>query len=116
MHQPTVCLPASGLTQVGVADKELAPTPIGIDLPVEQYEFTYHGQRLFVFYVVWQDRTGYDLPTAQVTPAQRISAAMRGERNLGQQTLEIVLTGPANAADARAAFHRELAAILRRKA
>ena len=115
MHQPTVCLPASGLTQIGSGGKKMFPTPIGISLPVEQYEFLHNRQHLFVYYVVWQDRTGYELPSEQVTPRDRIQAALDGQRNLGQQTLEMVLTGPANAEDAALAFERELAGIVRAK-
>lgn len=115
MHQPTVCLPASGLTQIGASPLRKFPTPLGIDLPVEQYEFLHRGQHLFVFYVVWQDRTGSERSADQVTKSQRISAALVGQRNLGQQTLEMVLTGPASPADAAEAFSRELAAIVRPK-
>lgn len=115
MHQPTVCLPASGMTQLGGAGTRIFPTPIGIDIPVEQYEFLHNRQHLFVFYAVWQDRAGYALPKDQVTRSRRLGAAFAGQRNMGQQTLEMVLTGPANQAEAAEAFARELAAVVRRK-
>lgn len=115
MHQPTVCLPASGMTQLGAASQQIFPTPIGIDIPVEQYEFLRHRQHLFVFYAVWQDRSGYALPTGQVNRSQRVGAALDGQRNMGQQTLEMVLTGPASQAEAAEAFARELAAMVRPK-
>lgn len=115
MHQPTVCLPASGMIQLGAADRRTFATPIGLDIPVEQYEFLHNRQHLFVFYAVWQDRAGYALPTEQVTRSQRLGAALAGQRNMGQQTLEMVLTGPADQAAAAEAFSRELAAVIRPK-
>ncbi len=115
MHQPTVCLPSTGLTQLGGATTTTYPTPIGIDIPVEQYEFVHNRQHLYVFYAVWQDKTGYELPKSPVNRNLRIEAALSGQRNLGQQTLEMILTGPANASDAATAFARELSAVVRRK-
>ena len=110
MHQPTTCLPASGLTQIadgGVLDM---PGPAGVTLPVHAYEFQLRRERLYVFYVVWQDETGYDLPETREGQSMRarFDAVRRGQRNLGQQTLELVLTGPATAAQAAAVAQRQI--------
>jgi exosortase len=115
MHQPSVCLPSSGLTQTLDAGIKPFATPAGITLPVDVYEFDLRGRRLYVYYVVWQDQSGYELPKEQAERADRLRAVWKGQRNLGQQTLEVVLTGPADAREAAAAFERELAAVIRPK-
>ena len=58
MHQPHICLTASGLTQI--ADWGIQPLqlPDGITLPVRRYEFGLNGRTIYVFFVVWQDRAG----------------------------------------------------------
>ena len=94
MHQPTTCLPSGGLRQVADAGIEPVPAPGGFTLPIHGYEFDLRGQLLYVYYVVWQDRTGYELPApASARSTDRFAAVRLGERNLGQQSLELVVTG-----------------------
>ena len=94
MHQPTTCLPSSGLRQVADAGIQPVPAPGGFTLPVHGYEFDLRGQPLYVYYIVWQDQTGYELPASgSVESDDRLAAVRSGERNLGQQTLELVVTG-----------------------
>ncbi len=113
MHQPTTCLPASGLTQTADGGVLAMPGPGGVTLPVHAYEFLLKRQHLFVYYVVWQDQTGYELPDAGagLSVRERLDAVRRGQRNLGQQTLELVLTGPATAAQAAAVAQRQIEKI-----
>lgn len=114
MHQPTTCLPASGLRQVADGGIRPVPVPGGFTLPVHVYEFRLHEQPLYVYYVVWQDRLGYELPTqAQAADEGRLAAVRRGQRNLGQQTLELVITGATDGAAADAVCERTLAQIVR---
>ena len=94
MHQPTTCLPSSGLRQIADAGINPVTAPGGFALPVHGYVFQLHGQPLYVYYIVWQDRTGYELPDAGSEQSRdRLAAVRLGERNLGQQTLELVVTG-----------------------
>ena len=117
MHQPTTCLPASGLTQIADGGVLPMPGPGGVTLPVHAYEFLLKRQHLFVYYVVWQDQTGYDLPETRegLGTRERLEAVLRGQRNLGQQTLELVLTGPATAAQAAALAQRQIEHVTRAK-
>ncbi len=117
MHQPTTCLPASGLTQIADGGVLSMPGPGGVTLPVHAYEFQLKRQHLFVYYVVWQDQTGYDLPDAGTALGvrDRLGAVWRGQRNLGQQTLEVVLTGPASASQAAAAAQEQIERVVRAK-
>lgn len=117
MHQPTTCLPASGLTQIADGGLLSMPGPGGVTLPTHAYEFLLKRQHLFVYYVVWQDQTGYDLPEAGggLSARERLDAVRRGQRNLGQQTLELVLTGPATAAQAEAVARSQIERVARAK-
>ena len=116
MHQPTTCLPSSGLQQVH--DFGLSPmaAPGGFTLPVHAYEFRLRGQPLHVFYVMWQDRTGYELPApATAASADRLTAVWKGQRNLGQQTLELVVAGTPDAGAAKALCMQTIQQIVRPK-
>ncbi len=117
MHQPTTCLPAAGLTQTADGGVLNMPGPGGITLPAHAYEFQFRGRTLFVYYVVWQDQTGYDVPDAGrgLSVRERLDAVRRGQRNLGQQTLEVVLTGPATAAQARVMAQAQIERVVRAK-
>ena len=117
MHQPTTCLPASGLTQIADGGVLSIPGPGGGTLPVHAYEFQLRRQHLFVYYVVWQDQSGYEVPGAGSGQSvrERLDAVRRGQRNLGQQTLEMVLTGPATAAQAAAAARAQIERVVRAK-
>ena len=117
MHQPTTCLPASGLTQIADGGVLSMPGPGGVTLPVHAYEFLLRRQHLFVYYVVWQDQTGYDLPEGAggLGMRARFDAVRRGQRNLGQQTLELVLTGPAQAAQAAVLAQQQIERVTRAK-
>ena len=116
MHQPTTCLPSSGLHQTQDFGVLPMPAPGGFTLPVHGYEFTLRGQTLHVFYVVWQDQTGYELPgPATAASADRLLPVRQGQRNLGQQTLELFLSGLPDAETARAACAQTLQEIVRPK-
>ncbi len=116
LHQPHICLTASGLTQT--ADWGIQPLalPDGLTLPVRRYEFAFHGRPLYVFFVVWQDgissRVGEtDEPGSR---SARLRAVLERRPIVGRQTLEFLVTGPASADEANTLFTRELASLIRR--
>ena len=115
MHQPHICLTASGLTET--ADHGVGPLalPDGLTLPVRRYEFVWHSRPIYVFFVVWQDGVGQqtlaDAPTARW---DRLRAVTERRANLGRQTLEFIVGGPDGTAQAEALFEREMAAAVRR--
>ena len=117
MHQPHICLTASGLTQT--ADHGVAPLalPGGLTLPVRRYEFLWHGRTIYVFFVVWQDGVG--LQTLVNTAddelrGDRLRAVAERRANLGRQTLEFIVGGPADAAGAETVFARAMADAVHR--
>ena len=46
------------------------------------------------------------------TPVARLESALFGKRSLGQQVLEIVISGYGSSQEADAAFHREIAGMI----
>ena len=115
MHQPHICLTASGLTQI--ADQGIQPLalPDGLTLPVRRYEFVWHGRLIYVFFVTWQDGVGGQILTDTPTERwDRLRAVIERRANVGRQTLEFIVSGPTDAGAAEALFVREMAMAVRR--
>ena len=84
---------------------------------------------MYVFYCLWQDRpkttqqprVGDDWNNRLVGLASgdrnnrlvRLESVLLGERNLGQQTLEIVISGYASPEKAEAALRRQMEDLIR---
>ncbi len=116
MHQPHICLTASGLKET--ADWGIRPValPEGLTLPVRRYEFDAHGQVLYVFFVVWQDGVGRregeeDEPGSR---AARFRAVLERRPLVGRQTLEFLVTGPTTPEAADRVFAQELLPLIHR--
>lgn len=112
MHRPDVCLPASGISFVG----ENPPVVVragNLSIPFRAQTFLRNGEPVFVFYCPWED-TGMpgEADFTASTRSECIRAALRGQRNLGQQVLELVLTGFDSAGDASAAVQTELPSMI----
>lgn len=107
-HRPEVCLPAAGRTLV----EEHAPIVIQtgtVGVPFRTYEFSNQGQPLFVFFCLWEtghrDATTSGLPQAY-TRRNLLERVRMGQRNLGQQSVEVIVSGLTSAEAAAAAFQR----------
>ena len=114
MHQPHICLTASGLAMT--ADHGVQPIglPGGLSLPVRRYDFVWHGRPVYVFFVVWQDGTGgLAMPGAPSGRWERVRAVIERRVNRGRQTMEMIVAGPTNPTDAAALCARELAGVVR---
>jgi exosortase len=114
VHRPENCLQASG----AILRKELSPTMVeigGMQLPFHTYLFDWNGTTLHVFYLIWEDGNRDVNPTVMGQDWSGISRLQRvwfGQRNLGQQTLEIVLSGATSDDEARTALQAELGKIV----
>ena len=110
-HGPEICLPASGMT---------LRSDLGVDpLPVQGRELATHS---YIFTLRRADPVCLLLPGGGSAAGRRArqhapthdllsaawTAVWAGRRNRGQQVLEVVVAGPANAEDARAATIRML--------
>jgi exosortase len=114
-HRPEICLPAGGFKMQADAGTIVIEAG-GAAIPFRAYTFERDGHRLDVFFCLWQDRTKATNQPEVRDEWSRVSglqAVLRGERNLGQQTLEIILSGYPSAKEAEAALRRELPGLIR---
>jgi exosortase/archaeosortase family protein len=97
-HRPDVCLPNAGLREVSnlpIEYFEAGP----LKLPFQRYIFEANQQSLYVFYCLWQDGDEAQQGRSMVkglrvlSIPERLQLASQGRRRLGQQTLEIVVSG-----------------------
>ncbi len=114
-HTPDICLRGIGYELTN--DLGLRTVPVGnLKLPFHQYGFNRGPVQLHVFYCRWEDRLAtqaHDL-IEDGTKASRIRAVLAGRRHLGQQVLEVAISGPENPDEALAALERQLPQIIQR--
>jgi hypothetical protein len=87
----------------------------GMPLAFRTYLFDWNGTTLHVFYLIWEDGNREVDPTILRQDWSGISRLQRvwfGQRNLGQQTLEIVLSGATSEEEARTTLQAELGKIV----
>ena len=116
IHRPDICLPASGMTMI--ADNGIRYLNVnGVSLPIRSYHFDDHGTPLHVFYCYWDARSSF---TSETTANEedwsargRVRAALRGQRELGAQMLEVVVWGYEDDAQAHRALEHQLAQVVR---
>jgi exosortase len=115
IHRPDVCLPASGLT-MNRDDGIRLLTVNGVNLPIRSYRFDDHGAPLHVFYCYWDARSAYkDTGAAQEedwSASGRVRAALKGQREIGAQMLEVVVWGYEDDGEADQALQRQLAQVI----
>ncbi|MCI0539090.1 MAG: exosortase/archaeosortase family protein [Verrucomicrobiales bacterium] len=113
-HTPDICLQASGLKlKTDLGYKELEGT--GIRFPFHQYVFESQGRLLHVFFCLWEDQTSKNSPTLREDGSQtsRLLAVLGGKRHLGQQVLELAVSGPATPEEAISTLQIELDRLIR---
>lgn len=117
IHRPDVCLPASGLTMTSETGIRLRQIN-GVTLPIRTYRFDAHGVPLHVLYCYWDGRSSYE--KAEVANEEdwsaegRVRSALRGQREVGAQMLELVVWGYENDAAADAVLAEQLGKIVAR--
>ena len=113
-HNPDICLIAAGFQRV--AEYEPAIIRKGdIELLFRTYRFDVNDQKNFVFFCVWEDRRdpGEELrPPDEWNPASRVHAVLQRRRHLGQQVLEIAISGVADEKAALAVFRQRILAFV----
>ena len=114
-HNPDVCLTAAGFRRIA----EYEPIVIrkgDIELVFRTYRFDVQDQKNHVFFCIWEDRKEPGAaaePPEGWNPASRWRAVLQRKRHLGQQVLEIAISGIEDEKDARAAFERRVTELLR---
>ncbi len=111
-HRPEVCLPASGLEPM--AGSKTSRFKAGdLELPMRQSAFSGGGQVFYVFYCLWQDgderRTGIRMRGRE----DRLIGAIEGRRRIGQQVLEIILSGCSSLTEAEHLVREKLPGMVR---
>jgi exosortase len=110
-HRPDICLPAAGLRQV--ADAGLNYFNVGgLKLPFREYTYSSGGTTLQVFFCQWEDGTERQMGMWGSTLADRVRAAVVGRRHLGQQSLEIILSGYESLRQAEESLAKQLPALI----
>ena len=112
-HTPDVCFPAAGARlaeDFGFMDLDVK----GMKMTFRHLSFESGSKLLHVFYCLWSDSHSPNEETSAKigTKASRIHAVFAGERNLGQQALEVVLVGPDSSAAAAEIFSARLPDLL----
>jgi exosortase len=116
LHRPENCLPAVGYTLrldrgvINVQAKE-------VTIPFHGMEFEYEGQPVQVFFCLWQDH-GKESERPRIRDhwddrLVGLESVLLGERNFGQQVLEIVMFGYATPQEAEAALRRRMSDLVR---
>ncbi len=114
-HRPDICLPASGMKQIGSEERKLI-TVNGVPLPIRSYVFDNNGTPLHVYYCYW-DGTVPNAATINQenwTASGRLRAVREGRREVGAQMLELVAWGYGEDQSAEQAIRNQLENIIRR--
>ncbi|MGA7125695.1 MAG: exosortase/archaeosortase family protein [Chthoniobacterales bacterium] len=113
-HRPEVCFPAAGYTACGDHGM-ISVQAKGLSIPFHALDFQDGAGKEYVFFCVWEDGLkSSERPRIQDKWSQltRLRSVVLGERGLAQQTLEIVISGYENQAEAETAFRREIATLI----
>jgi exosortase len=112
VHRPEVCLPASGYKQL--TESELVFFDAGqLKLPFRKYTYASEGQILYVFFCQWEDGAEKQTGMGASEQTERLRTVWVGRRLVGQQTLEIIVTGSPSLATAEALVRRRLPELIR---
>lgn len=114
-HRPDICFPAAGAKLANEYGKVMVSAG-DFEMPFMYNTFEQGGSLLHVFYCLWPDHIapGTDLQKSDASRDGRIHAALNGERNLGQQVLEIVIRGPEKSDEAVQLFREQLPKLVRK--
>jgi exosortase len=112
IHRPEVCMASLGHA---LRQQEKEIIRIGtLELPFQLYTYEEAGHPLYVFHCFWeQRRAGRNSNPIEPDKTQRLRAVLEGQRNLGQQTLQIALLGIQDKATATKALSRQLGSVIR---
>jgi len=112
IHRPERCLPAAGLNQV--SESKLVWYDAGpFKLPFRKYVFEGEGRALFVFFCQWEDGFKEQAGMQDSNQAGRLQSVLAGRRVVGQQTLELILSGYPSLDDADQAVRERLPSLIR---
>jgi exosortase len=113
-HRPEVCFPAAGYKACGDHGM-IEIQAAGLSVPFHALDFEDRGNKNYVFFCLWEEGLkSSERPRSQDKWSQftRLRSVLLGERNLAQQTLEIVISGYDSPEQAETAFRREIVTLI----
>ena len=112
-HSPEICLPSGGLRPAGPVGRFVVSKE-ALQIAFRTYVYEGAGRTWHVFYTLWEDRPATaSLHPEDLSRASRFRAVLEGRRHLGQQVLEIAITGVHDAEAARRRVDRYIERWLR---
>jgi exosortase len=113
-HTPDVCLPAAGRSVQANPALEYLPVH-GLRLPFRTYTMEETGRTSYVFYCLWEDRAWDQFFQRKDLEdyGNRLNPALEGRRNVGQRSLEVIISGYADLDQAKAALVQQLQTVIR---
>lgn len=112
IHRPDRCLPASGLREVSDSGVKYF-NAAQLELPFHRYIYETGGHNLYVFFCQWEDGEKHQAGLADSNWLGRIRSAWGGRLFLGQQTLELILSGCDNLNEADRAVTNSLPDLIK---
>lgn len=112
LHRPDVCLPAAGLRQVSDGGVDFFEAG-DLKLPFRKYVYESAGRRLYVFFCRWDEGASQQPGLEATTSLDRLQSVVEGRRQLGEQTLELILTGCDSLRLAEEEVRRELPHLIK---
>jgi len=88
----------------------------GLTIPFRALDFNYGDRQAYVFFCLWQDglKSGEELRMRDHWDDRLVGleSVILGERNLAQQTLEIVIFGYSRPEEAESALRRQIVDLI----
>ena len=115
-HRPDICFPAAG-AKLAKDFGHVNASVNNIEIPFRCQTFESGSRILYVFYCLWSDRVSRNAEPLNnnTTWSSRLQAVLAGKRNLGQQVLEVVVSGPETSDRAVSLFQRQLVSLVQNK-
>jgi exosortase/archaeosortase family protein len=113
-HLPEVCFPAAGYKSSG-DHGVITVEAKGLSIPFHALDFEDGGNIEYVFFCLWEEGLkSSERPRGQDKCSQftRLRSVLLGERNLAQQTLEVVISGYDRPEEAETAFRHEIVTLI----
>jgi len=113
VHRPDVCLTSAG----AILEKDLGirlSSVGGLQIPFHSYTFRMGEKTLYVFFCLFEETTGAPATTSppQFEGMDMIQRALKGQRHVGLQSLELALSGYPSEQNAQKVFETHLGKLL----
>lgn len=112
IHRPDRCLPAAGMQQV--ADAGIKYFAVGhLKLPFRRYTYEADGKAIHVFFCQWEDGSEKQMGLMGSNQSDRLRSVLVGRRKVGNQSLELMVSGYATLEEADRALEQRLPQMIR---